>query len=128
MPCAERPNTLCILVVSEDRTLTRELSQFLNTAGYRTLVAAEPQMAERAVETGQPQIALIDSRLGSRNHWTVCRHLGEGETGGRLLKLLIVEKPARLSYQSATYSAPSGPTSESIGRNQMSSVFSSVPE
>ena len=93
--------SLCILVVSEDRALTRELSRFLNMAGYRTLEAAQPQVALRAVETGTPHVVLVDARLGSRDHWALCRLLCETLAPGGMLKFLLVHEPDDAQLQEA---------------------------
>jgi diguanylate cyclase (GGDEF)-like protein len=92
MQDADALHALCILVVSEDRGLTRELSRFLNMAGYRTLAAAEPNVARRALETGRPHVALVDARMASRDQWALSRLLRESSTTDGLLKFLLVHE------------------------------------
>ncbi len=82
MQCADKSNTLGILVVTDDAGLARELSRFLNTAGYQTLTAAEPRSALAAQTTGRVHVALVDASLASQDDWLLCRALCDSP-GGR---------------------------------------------
>jgi diguanylate cyclase (GGDEF)-like protein len=98
---AENPRALSILVLTENRGLSRELSHFLNVAGYRTLAATDPRSALAALATGTAQVALVDARLGSRDHWAVCRLLREQATPGGLFQFLLIDDPDDTQLQEA---------------------------
>jgi diguanylate cyclase (GGDEF)-like protein len=85
----DRSLALTILVVTEDRSLSAELSQYLNMAGYHTLEAAAQPLALVALETGRPQVALIDAKLAIRDQWALCRLLNQRRTPGGLFKFLM---------------------------------------
>ncbi len=85
----DRSLSLTILVVTEDVGLARELSQFLNMAGYHTLEASAQQLALMALETGRPQVALIDAKLAIRDRWALCRLLSQRCSPGGLFKFLM---------------------------------------
>ncbi|MGD9719862.1 MAG: diguanylate cyclase [Pirellulales bacterium] len=95
----EPAHALGILVVTEDGELSRELSHFLNMAGYRTLEAGTPQTALAALETGRAQVALVDENLASRDRWALCRLLCEPAAPTRPFKFLLVRQPEETQLQ-----------------------------
>ncbi len=84
---------LKILVVTEDRALLRQLSQFLTAVGYRVLQAAGPHSAMAALEAENPQIVLLESDVAARSNWALCDLLCEHQQTAGPIKLLLVDQP-----------------------------------
>ena len=84
--------TLTFLIVTENRALARQLSQFLSSVGYQAIQASQPDLALAAVEARSPEIVLIDFGLASRDDWQLCRTMTEhyGETGP--FKILLADQ------------------------------------
>ncbi len=85
-------HTLKILVVTEDRELQRQLSQFFDLVGYHVLQAAEKHSALAAVAAECPQIMLIDADLAVSGDWELCGSASQRPQGGPF-KFLMVEEP-----------------------------------
>lgn len=94
-------DTLKILVVTEDRALARELSQFLSSVGYQVLQAAEPHLALSAVDAQSPQILLLSHNLASRTNWELCRELAQRQPSSGQFKLLLIDSPDEGQLQEA---------------------------
>jgi two-component system, cell cycle response regulator len=92
---------LTVLVVSENRSNVRQLSEFLSTVGYTLLQATEPQLALAAVEARAPQILLVDWNVASRDNWELCRLLSERKLPGSLFMFLLTERLDRGQLQEA---------------------------
>jgi len=56
-----------ILVVDDDPSVRRMLSELLSIAGYDVLSAASLDEGKRLADTGNPDLLLIDVRLGDYN-------------------------------------------------------------
>ncbi len=96
-----RSRLLKILLVTEDRALQRQLTQFFNTVGYHVLQAADAHSALAAVEAEMPQILLIGSDLAARGDWELCRLLIQRQPPSGLFKFLMVEEPSERQLQEA---------------------------
>ena len=92
---------LKILVVSEDRPLHRQLSQFLTAVGYQVLQAAGPHSAMAAVEAENPQIVLLELDLAARSNWALCDLLSKHQQPAGPIKLLLVEEPNESKVEEA---------------------------
>jgi diguanylate cyclase (GGDEF)-like protein len=93
--------TLKILVVTEDRALARELSQFLSAVGYQVFQAAEPHLALSGVDAQSPQILLLSHNLASRANWELCRELSDRQSSSGQFKLLLIDTPDDSQLQEA---------------------------
>jgi diguanylate cyclase (GGDEF)-like protein len=96
--CSE---SLKVLVVTEDRVLQRQLSQFFEMVGYRYLQAADVQSALAAVAAASPQILLIDADVAARSDWDLCRQLSSRSHGAGGFRFLLVEEPDESQLQDA---------------------------
>jgi two-component system cell cycle response regulator len=92
---------LKILVVTEDRSLQRQLSQFFDMMGYPALHAAEPQSALAAVAAERPHVLLIGTDLAARADWELCGLLSQRPPSAGLFKFLIIEEPDEILLQEA---------------------------
>ena len=89
---------LKILVVTEDRSTQRQLSQFFDMMGYQALQAAEPHSALAAIDAESPHIVLLGSEIASRGDWELCGSLSRRQQASAMFKFLLVDEvdPAQL--------------------------------
>ncbi len=64
-----------ILVVEDDISSLKMLSDLLTGAGYRVRPASDGELGLRSVQLKQPDLILLDFRLPGINGLEVCRHL-----------------------------------------------------
>lgn len=64
--------SLDVLVVTENRTLQRRLTQFFDMVGYQAVQAATSAAAQAAVDATNPHIVLIDADLAEQTGWELC--------------------------------------------------------
>jgi diguanylate cyclase (GGDEF)-like protein len=100
MHCNAASQTLKILVVTEDRELQRQLSQFFELVGYQVLQAAEKTSALAALEAESPQIVLVDAELAASADWELCSHPTQ-RAAAAPFKFLLVEEPDESQLQDA---------------------------
>jgi two-component system, cell cycle response regulator len=82
---------LKILVVTEDRALTRSLSHFFDSVGYQVLQAASAETALAAVDADPPCILLLDVDPASQANWQLCRTLAERQFENASFTFLMVD-------------------------------------
>jgi two-component system cell cycle response regulator len=92
---------LKVLVVTEDRALQRQLSQFFDMMGYPALHAADPQSALAAVTAQCPHILLIGTDLAARAGWELCGLLSQRLPSAGLFTFLMIEEPDEILLQEA---------------------------
>ncbi|MEX0978372.1 MAG: diguanylate cyclase, partial [Pirellulales bacterium] len=85
--------TLKVLVVTKDRVLQRQLSQFFDLVGYQYLQAADGASAIAAVAAASPQILLVDADLAAAADWELCGQLAHRSAAAAPFKILLVEEP-----------------------------------
>jgi two-component system alkaline phosphatase synthesis response regulator PhoP len=62
-----------ILVVDDDRAVVRLMRGYLEQAGYQVLVAFDGQTAIQQIQSGQPDLVLLDLMLPDRDGWDITR-------------------------------------------------------
>ena len=85
--------TLKVLVVTKDRVLQRQLSQFFDMVGYQYRQAADGQSAIAAVAAFSPQVLLIDADLAAAADWELCGQFAHRSAAVAPFKILLVEEP-----------------------------------
>jgi two-component system, NtrC family, response regulator AtoC len=65
-----------VLVVDDDRTIRRNLVQFLESEGYQALEAANGDEALASIRTTDPDAVLLDLKMPGRDGLEVLRELG----------------------------------------------------
>ncbi len=84
-----------VLIVSRDRGLLRQLSQFLELFGYPSVQAAATEEAMRAWQAHEPDTVIIDGELPTRAMLELCQRLrGERPDGDLYLMCCIGEDDA----------------------------------
>jgi two-component system cell cycle response regulator len=64
---------LKMLICSENRSLLRGLSRFLGAFGYEVHQAAQPELAARALEWGEPDVLIVDGEPSMPSALELCR-------------------------------------------------------
>jgi two-component system alkaline phosphatase synthesis response regulator PhoP len=64
-----------ILVVDDDRAVVRLMRGYLEQAGYQVLVAYDGQSAIQQIQSGQPDLVLLDLMLPDRDGWDITRSI-----------------------------------------------------
>lgn len=62
-----------ILVVDDDRAVVRLMQGYLDQAGFQVLVAYDGQTAVQQIQSGQPDLVLLDLMLPDRDGWDITR-------------------------------------------------------
>ena len=66
-----------VLFVDPDRDLCKQLSEFLETAGYRVTAAYDGRAGVRSARSGRPDSAVVEVVLPDLSGYEVCRELRE---------------------------------------------------
>lgn len=82
-----------ILVVDDDREITRLLRSYLEQAGYSVLVANDGGTALHALRRERPDLLLLDLMLPDKDGWTVTRTIRSDQ---QLADTLIIMITARI--------------------------------
>lgn len=67
-----------LLVVDDDRNVTRLLELYLGRAGYRVLSACSGEEALEIFRVNRPDLIILDVMLPRLDGWEVCRRLRAG--------------------------------------------------
>ena len=63
-----------LLLVEDDSALVRRLTEYLSAEGFRPLSASGQTQAVAAIDTEQPDLALVDITLAEGNGFAVCAY------------------------------------------------------
>ncbi|HJZ50326.1 MAG TPA: response regulator transcription factor [Roseiflexaceae bacterium] len=65
----------CILVVDDDRSITKVVRGYLEQAGYAVLTAHDGATALRVLRAEQPDLLVLDLMLPDRDGWEITRQI-----------------------------------------------------
>ncbi|MGB5048311.1 MAG: response regulator, partial [Caldilineaceae bacterium] len=82
-----------ILVVDDDKEITRLLRSYLEQAGYSVLVANDGGTALHTLRREQPDLLLLDLMLPDKDGWTITRTIRSDQ---QLADTLIIMITARV--------------------------------
>jgi two-component system KDP operon response regulator KdpE len=66
-----------VLIVDDDVTLNKLVSEHLVTAGYRTLTAVDGKSGLQFIDEEDPDIVILDVMMPFMDGWEVCRRIRE---------------------------------------------------
>lgn len=82
-----------VLVVDDDREITRLLRGYLEQAGYGVLLAHDGETAMRTIRAARPDVLVLDLMLPDRDGWDITRAL---RSDGATAALPIIMLTARV--------------------------------
>ena len=100
-----------ILVVEDDVPLADAIRYALSAAGYEVAVAHNGPTALNLVETGKPDLVLLDALLPKMNGFDFCKRIRESRIGKNIPVIIMTgvfkqhfqEKEAKLKYGASDY-------------------------
>lgn len=81
-----------VLVIEDERALTKVLSYNLEREGYETIVAHDGQEGLRRAQTAVPDLIILDLMLPVMNGLDVCRELRAGESTRDIPIIMLTAK------------------------------------
>lgn len=81
-----------ILIVDDSPAESRLMQQFLEQAGYRTVVLEDSTRIEQMAEMERPAIILLDVVMPQRNGFQACRELKSNPVLGNIPVVLVTSK------------------------------------
>ena len=80
-----------ILVVDDDKEITRLLRSYLEQAGYSVLVANDGGTALHALRRERPDLLLLDLMLPDKDGWSITRTIRAAEGAPQHARIWTVE-------------------------------------